>query len=111
MTSTIAVMTTKNTHSDEPPAAMKIFWGLMTGAVTILCLLVAGTVGTQALQTMSIVSAFPIFFIELAVLVSVVLMTSKKFIENHKNKEDLVIDMDKKIMEKKETIQKKWNKN
>ena len=104
MTSTIAVMTTKNTHSNEPPAAMKIFWGLMTGAVTILCLLVAGTVGTQALQTMSIVSAFPIFFIELAVLISVVLMTSRQFIKNHADKGNKVVDMDETIMEKKESV-------
>ena len=83
MTSTIAVMTTTDTHTDEPPAPMKIFWGLMTGAVTIVCLLVAGTVGTKALQTMSIVSAFPIFFIELMALISVILMTSKAFMEKH----------------------------
>lgn len=100
MTSTIAVMTTKNTHSDEPPAAMKIFWGLLTGAMTILCLLVAGTVGTQALQSISIVAAFPIFFIEMGVLASVVMMTSKKFVENHKKKNPSVIELE----DKEETV-------
>lgn len=83
MTSTIAVMTTKNTHTEEPPAAMKLFWGMMTGAVTIVCLLVAGTVGTKALQTMSIVAAFPIFFIEFFVLISAVMMTSRQFTKIH----------------------------
>ncbi|SHJ55587.1 choline/glycine/proline betaine transport protein [Dethiosulfatibacter aminovorans DSM 17477] len=102
MTSTIAVMTTKNTHSNEPPAAMKIFWGLMTGAVTVLCLLVAGTVGTQALQTMSIVSSFPIFFIELAVLISVVIMTSRQFINKYNSEADKVIDLEEKTIEKKD---------
>jgi len=100
MTSTIAVMTTKDTHEDEPPAAMKLFWGIITGAVTILCLLVAGTVGTEALQSMSIVAAFPILFIQFGVLISVIKMTSKKFrIKNEKVdecKDEKLIDLDKK---------------
>ena len=53
---------------------------------------------------MSIVSAFPIFFIELAVLISVVLMTSRQFIKNHADKGNKLVDMDETIMEKKESV-------
>lgn len=77
MTSTIAVMTTKNTLAKEPPAGIKIFWGLLIGGITMLCLLVSGTVGTQALQTMSIVYALPIFILELGALICMVMSLSK----------------------------------
>jgi choline-glycine betaine transporter len=78
MTSTIAAITTKNTHENEAPPSMKLFWGFLIGGITIICLLVSGTVGTQALQTMSIVYALPIFFIELAALISIILIAFPK---------------------------------
>lgn len=77
MTSTIAIMTTKNTLKAEAPASVKIFWGILTGAVTVICLLVTGTVGTKALQSVSIVAAVPIFAMEVAAMVSIVLFSSK----------------------------------
>lgn len=77
MTSTIAIMTTKNTLKAEAPSSVKIFWGVLTGATTIICLLVSGSVGTKALQTASIVAALPIFTIMLATLVSIIMFASK----------------------------------
>lgn len=73
MTSTVATMTTKNLISDEPPAGMKIFWGVVMGGLTILFLIISGAGGTKALQTSSIVAALPIVFLELAALVALIL--------------------------------------
>lgn len=84
MTSTIAIMTTKNTLKSEAPASVKIFWGILTGAVTIICLLVTGTVGTKALQTVSIIAATPIFIMAVAAVVSIVIFSSR-----YKTKVDL----------------------
>lgn len=77
MTSTIAVITTKDTRAAEPPAGIKIFWGLLIGGITMLCLLVSGTIGTKALQTMSIAYALPIFILELGALICLVMFLGK----------------------------------
>jgi choline-glycine betaine transporter len=77
MTSTIAIMTTKNTLKAEAPSSVKIFWGVLTGSITIICLLVTGSVGTKALQTASIVAALPIFIIMMGTLVSIIMFASK----------------------------------
>jgi len=71
MTSTLALMTTKGSHmTGEAPGPVKLFWGLVMGGVTILFLLISGVDSTKALQTSSIVSALPIFLIEMATLVA-----------------------------------------
>jgi choline-glycine betaine transporter len=51
---------------------LKIFWGIIMGAMTILFLMVAGTTGTKALQTSSIVVGLPIVMIEMLALISLV---------------------------------------
>jgi choline/carnitine/betaine transport len=78
MTSTIAIMTTKNRGQGEPPAVIKVFWGLVMGGSTILFLIITGVSGTKALQTASIVTALPIFIIEMAIMISVIMMFYKK---------------------------------
>ncbi|SKC39605.1 BCCT family transporter [Maledivibacter halophilus] len=82
MTSTISAITTKNTTVKEAPESIKLFWGLMIGAVTVLCLLVSGEVGTQALQSMSIVYALPIFIFSIFVIISLLKMASSKEVLN-----------------------------
>lgn len=70
MTSTIASMTTKGfgeTKEDrEPPAAMKIFWGLLMGLLSWV-LLVTG--GASALQTSVIVCGLPILVLQIVMAV------------------------------------------
>ncbi|MDO0824738.1 glycine betaine uptake BCCT transporter [Desulfosporosinus nitroreducens] len=53
----------------NPKAGLKIFWGLVVGAAAI-ALMAAG--GLAALQTASIVSAFPFMFVIFAMIVSIV---------------------------------------
>ncbi|MCO5388290.1 MAG: BCCT family transporter [Desulfosporosinus sp.] len=53
----------------NPKAGLKIFWGLVVGMVAI-ALMIAGGLG--ALQTASIVSAFPFMFVIFAMIVSIV---------------------------------------
>ena len=69
MTSTIAAMTTKGygdgSGEKEPPALMKIFWGILMGAFSWI-LLVTG--GASALQTSVIVCGLPILFLQLAMV-------------------------------------------
>lgn len=71
MTGTLAKMTIKTTREDEnkeAPIAMKVVWGALVGLDTFLCLLCLGTVGTGALQFMSVIFGLPIFIVTLAVI-------------------------------------------
>ena len=79
-TSAISEICTQNSTGTEPPATLKVFWGAIMGAMTILFLMVAGTTGTKALQTSSIVVGLPIVIIEMLALISLVLA-----IQNRKN--------------------------
>ncbi|SDP52799.1 BCCT family transporter [Desulforhopalus singaporensis] len=71
-TSAISEICTKKMDRDEPPATLKIFWGIIMGSMTILFLIISGKTGTKALQTSSIVVGLPIVIIEMLALVSVV---------------------------------------
>lgn len=71
MTGTMASMTLKNVTEDEAPVLVKVFWGLLAGGATILCLFCLGSSGTTSLQNMSIVYALPIFIITIFAIVSV----------------------------------------
>ncbi len=70
MTSTIASMTTKGfgeaKEDREPPALMKIFWGVLMGLLSWI-LLVTG--GASALQTSVIVCGLPILVLQIAMAV------------------------------------------
>lgn len=78
MTGTISSVTLKNSVAGEAPRPIKLFWGLMIGATTLICLFALGEVGTTALQTMSIVYALPIFIFTIPVIVCVFRMVSGK---------------------------------
>lgn len=78
ITSTMALITTKGSAEGEPPARLKIFWGLVMGCFTALFLLISGDSGTKALQTSSIVAALPIVFVEIAAMISLILAFNKK---------------------------------
>ncbi len=71
MTSTVASMTTKGfgeTIDDkEPPAPMKIFWGLTMGLLSFVLLI---TGGINALQTSVIVCGLPILILQLVMVYS-----------------------------------------
>ncbi len=71
-TSAIAEICTNDKEKSEPPAVLKIFWGTTLGGMTLLFLMIAGTTGTKALQTTSIVVGLPIVIIEMLALISVV---------------------------------------
>jgi glycine betaine transporter len=73
MTSTIASMTTKgfgeSGENREPPAGMKIFWGVLMGLLSWV-LLVSG--GASALQTSVIVCGLPILVLQIVMAVGFV---------------------------------------
>lgn len=71
MTGTLAKMTIKTTREDdemEAPMMMKIIWGALVGVDTFLCLFCLGSVGTGALQFMSVIFGLPIFVVTLAAI-------------------------------------------
>ncbi len=73
MTSTMALMTAKGYSPDEEseaPALLKIFWGVLMGALTLLFLIIGGAEVVEALQTASLVSALPIFALQLLAIVA-----------------------------------------
>lgn len=76
MTGTMASMTLKDTTEDEAPVLVKVFWGLLAGGATILCLFCLGTSGTTSLQNMSIVYALPIFVFTIGAIACVFKMVN-----------------------------------
>ncbi len=71
MTGTLAKMTIKTSREDEEeeaPMLMKVIWGALVGVDTFLCLFCLGSVGTGALQFMSVVFGLPIFIVTLCVI-------------------------------------------
>ncbi len=78
MTSTISTITSKHATTDEAPGALKVFWGVLMGCLTILFLVIGGTSSIKGLQTTSIVAALPIFILEITVVVSLILAFYKK---------------------------------
>lgn len=79
MTGTMASMSLKNVTDDEAPVAVKLFWGILSGGATILCLFCLGTSGTTSLQNMSIVYALPIFIISIFAVKSVIRIVNGSF--------------------------------
>lgn len=77
-TSAISEICTKKMAGDEPPASLKIFWGIIMGSMTVLFLMISGKTGTKALQTSSIVVGLPIVIIEMLALISVVYALHKR---------------------------------
>lgn len=47
----------------NPPKKARAFWGVAQGAVTIVLILAGGTASLKALQTASVVAAFPFIFV------------------------------------------------
>ncbi|MCD8350884.1 MAG: BCCT family transporter [Planctomycetaceae bacterium] len=76
MTGTISSMTLENAVPDEAPRPIKLFWGLLMGATTLICLFALGEVGTLAMQCTTIIYALPIVLISIPVVVSVLRMVS-----------------------------------
>lgn len=76
MTGTISSMTLENAVPDEAPRPIKLFWGLLMGATTLICLFALGEVGTTALQCMTIVYALPIVLISIPVVICVIRMVT-----------------------------------
>ncbi len=74
MTGTISSMTLENAVPDEAPRPVKLFWGILMGATTLVCLFALGEVGTLAMQCTTIVYAVPIVLISIPVIVVVIRM-------------------------------------
>jgi choline-glycine betaine transporter len=69
MTSTVSMMTIKrgkNYHSEEAPVGLKVFWGVVMGAISVLFLYSGGLDGAKSVKIMS---GFPILILEFVVLV------------------------------------------
>ncbi|MCG8615923.1 MAG: BCCT family transporter [Desulfobacterales bacterium] len=81
-TSAIAEICTKKSPGGEPPAPLKIFWGAALGGMTLLFLVIAGTTGTKALQTTSIVVGLPIVIIEMLALISILVALHRRKANN-----------------------------
>ncbi|MDO5411021.1 MAG: BCCT family transporter [Lachnospiraceae bacterium] len=54
----VLAMLTDNGNT-EPSKNLRVLWGVLQGAITIVCLIVGGTAVLSTLQTVAIVSAFP----------------------------------------------------
>lgn len=76
MTGTISSMTLENAVPDEAPRPIKLFWGLLMGATTLICLFALGEVGTLAMQCITIIYALPIVLISIPVVIVVLRMAT-----------------------------------
>jgi choline/glycine/proline betaine transport protein len=64
----LAMLTSGGTM--DPDKKLRSFWGIVQGAFTIMLILVGGTAALTALQTVSIVAAFPFMLIMIAMCFS-----------------------------------------
>lgn len=82
MTSTIAQMSMKKQSSDikEAPLYMKVFWGILIGAVSLLFVITGGINGIKIVKT---IAGYPMLFVELAMLIGFL-----KYFLSGKNKND-----------------------
>lgn len=86
MTTTISSMTikSKNAATVEPPAGIKIFWGIVMSALALINIVTANNVGEvsgiNATKQLAIVCAFPLLFIVVAMIAS----TIKMLVQYHK---------------------------
>lgn len=80
MTTTISSLSinSRNAASAEPPAKIKIFWGITVSLVCFVNLATASTVGAvsgiDATKQLAITAAFPLLIVMIAMLVSGILM-------------------------------------
>ena len=80
MTTTISSLSikAKDAANVEPPAPIKIFWGVVMSALALINIITANNVGKvsgiNATKQLAIVSAFPLLFIMVAIVYSTVKM-------------------------------------
>lgn len=76
MTTTISSITLEgsNVASEEPPAKIKVFWGVVMASLAFINILVAGitgnTTGINATKLLAITCAFPLLFVVVAMAIS-----------------------------------------
>ncbi|MCF7791474.1 MAG: BCCT family transporter [Victivallales bacterium] len=76
MTTTVATISTSGhtVEDPEPPANVKLGWGIIMGGLALLGI-VSG--GVEALKNIGVISGLPILFIEIAAAVSVCMILTK----------------------------------
>lgn len=76
MTTTIASITVEGdgVATEEPPARIKVFWGVVMASLAFVNILVAGitgnTSGINATKLLAITCAFPLLFLVVVVVIS-----------------------------------------
>lgn len=76
MTTTVAsiTLTGEDVAAEEPPAKIKIFWGIVMASLAFVNILVAGitgnTTGINATKLLAITCAFPLLFVVVAMAIS-----------------------------------------
>ncbi len=86
MTTTISSLSinAKNAATVEPPAKVKIFWGVVMSALALVNIVTANNVGKvsgiDATKQLAIVAAFPLLF----VMVAIIFSTAKMLLQYHK---------------------------
>ena len=76
MTTTVAsiTLTGEDVAAEEPPAKIKIFWGVVMASLAFVNILVAGitgnTTGINATKLLAITCAFPLLFVVVAMAIS-----------------------------------------
>ncbi len=66
LTGVVSSLTTKNSRANEAPIPLKLFWGCLTGGLTLVCLFVLKQVGTSALQSLAVGAGLLILLITIA---------------------------------------------
>ncbi len=104
MTTTISSLTikAKNAATVEPPATIKIFWGVVMSALALINIITANNVGEvsgiNATKQLAIVCAFPLLFVVVAMIVS----TVKMLVQYHKY--NTVDDPENSVVKKELTV-------
>ncbi|KEJ91329.1 BCCT family transporter [Synergistes jonesii] len=63
LTGIVASMTVKKSRAEAAPIPVRLFWGFLTGGLTLICLFVLDKVGTVALQSLAVAAGIPLLVV------------------------------------------------
>ena len=96
MTSTVSLMSLKDSDDKEAPLSVKLFWGLLMGGTAVIFVLNGGLEGIKVVKT---IAGFPILFLQILMMIGII----RYLYVNSKQLKQDIAEADAKVQEKKDT--------
>ncbi len=92
LTGVVSSLTAKDSRAEEAPICIKLFWGILIGGLTLVCLFVLDQVGTSALQSLAVSVGVPMLIVSMFVVwgsIKVIWGDVDKYLETKAGRRDL----------------------